>query len=674
MMNPAWPPSRKLPSALVTGLVALLLAAQWWLGVSATRELGVTTDELVHVTGGFSYWKFNDYRLQPENGNLPQRLAGLPWVLDGARMDITGPDSHAWPESDVWHIGHAFFFRTGNNTDYLLLLSRAVMALTGTALGLLIFAWSRALWGDAGGLLSLALYAFCPNFLAHAPLATSDVTMTLCLLAACGAFWRQTRSLDGQSLTASVLATALATVAKFSFGLLLPIFALITLVRLASAEPLRVRFGRGRELQTCQGKLGAILAVAVVHGIAAWIAIWACFGFRFSAVGPGMPVQTDFFWPWSVVLPAQGFWHRFLTLAHDWRLLPDAFLDGFGTVLHASAERGAFLNGEYSNTGWAWFFPYSFLVKTPLSQLAAFVLAGGTAAAVWWQHRNGRWSRLRAELYRFTPLLALFAVYWAVSIQTHLNIGHRHILPIYPVLLIGAGLLWRAGSSRLPAVLAVLLVFGNAVESATVRPSYLAYFNSLAGGPENGWRHLVDSSLDWGQDLPRLASWLKQEAKQGERVYVSYAGSDDFRYEGIRARELASVYNFNQPREWYELEPGLYCISATALQNVYSGWRGSWTLGKERSMLAYRSMLATAPPPQTPEERKVRADRLFALDQLRFVRLCNYLRIRGPDAMIGYSFLIYRLSGAEVHAAAYGTMNEFAAIIDQAIQARAKAR
>ena len=672
MMNSAWPPSRTLPSALVTSLVALLLAAQWWLGVSATRELGVTTDELVHVTGGFSYWKFNDYRLQPENGNLPQRLAGLPWVLAGARMDTTGPDPQAWPESDVWHIGHAFFFGSGNNTDYLLLLSRAVMALTGTALGLLIFAWSRALWGDAGGLLSLALYVFCPNFLAHAPLATSDVTMTLCLLAACGAFWRQTRILDGRSLAASVGVTALATVAKFSFGLLLPIFALIAVVRLASSEPLLVQFGRRRELRTWREKLVAILASGVVHGIAAWIAIWACFGFRFSAVGPGMPPQTDFFWPWSVVLPAQGFWRGFLLFSHDWRLLPDAFLDGFGTVLHASAERGAFLNGEYSNTGWASFFPYSFLVKTPLSQLATFTLAGGAAVVAWSQQRGGKWPRIKADLYRLTPLLALFGVYWVVSIQTHLNIGHRHILPTYPVLFIAAGLLWRAGGSRLLATLAVFLVLGNAVESATVRPSYLAYFNPLAGGPANGWRHLVDSSLDWGQDLPRLATWLRQEAKPGERVYVSYAGSDDFRYEGIRAQELASVYNFNQPREWYELEPGLYCLSATALQNVYSGWRGPWTLGKERSMLAYRSMLAEAPPPQTAAERKVRADRLFNLDQLRFVRLCNYLRIRQPDAMVGYSFLIYRLSGAEVHAAAYGTMNEFAAIMDQAIRAKAK--
>ena len=80
---------RLLPPVVVTTLVTLLLTLHWWLGVSATREICTTSDELPHLTGGFSYWRFNDYRLHPENGNLPQRLAALPWVSGGARMDTT---------------------------------------------------------------------------------------------------------------------------------------------------------------------------------------------------------------------------------------------------------------------------------------------------------------------------------------------------------------------------------------------------------------------------------------------------------------------------------------------------------------------------------------------------------------------------------------------------------
>jgi len=120
-----------LPPVVVTTLATLLLTLHWWLGVSATREMCTTADELAHVTGGFTYWEFNDYRLHSENGNLPQRLAALPWVAAGARMDTTDA---AWTKSNVWLIGRRFFFGSGNNTDFLLLLTRATMATLGVGL------------------------------------------------------------------------------------------------------------------------------------------------------------------------------------------------------------------------------------------------------------------------------------------------------------------------------------------------------------------------------------------------------------------------------------------------------------------------------------------------------------------------------------------------------------
>jgi hypothetical protein len=670
-MNPARPPSRQLPSALVAGFVAVLLAAQWWLGVSATRELGVTTDELVHVVGGFSYWKFDDYRLQPENGNLPQRLAALPWVAAGARLEHADP--RIWGRSNVWLAGHELFYESGNNTDYLLLLSRAVMALTGTALGLAIFLWSRRLWGDAGALFSLGLYAFCPNFLAHAPLATSDVTSALALLLACAAFWRVVHRLDWKNLGLSAGATSLAVVSKFSFPLLAPIFLILGIVRLASAAPLdlQLRPLAARPLARGPEKLSALAAVAVGHAAVALAVIWACFGFRFSPVGPGMPAQADFFWAWSTVLPGSGAWQPFFQAVRAARLLPEAFVNGFATVLHASGERSAFLNGEYSSTGWLHFFPYAFLVKTPLAQLAAYLLAAAAGLEVWRRRRREPTSVPRV-LYALAPLLTLFAVYWAASLASHLNIGHRHILPIYPVLFIIAGGLLRARAPRWLALVAAALVAGEAAESAAVRPNYLAYFNAFAGGPANGWRHLVDSSLDWGQNLPGVAHWLEREARPGEEVYLSYYGSGEYRYEGIRAHELGFVYNFDQPRIWFELGPGIYCFSASTLQNVYSDWRGPWTPQKERTLLTLRRLLAEPDKGTSPTQAVLRAQARYALDQLRCVRLCAYLRLRRPDAVIGYSFFIYRLSAEEVQAAVYGTASELADAMVRAQRAAAQ--
>ena len=177
------------------------------------------------------------------------------------------------------------------------------------------------------------------------------------------------------------------------------------------------------------------------------------------------------------------------------------------------------------------------------------------------------WSAVRADLYRVTPLLALFTLYWLVSLTTHLNIGHRHILPTYPVLFILAGGLGVCLTRRLaPAtVLIAGLLLWQAVEAGRIYPHYLAYFNPLAGGPENGHRHLVDSSLDWGQDLPGLKVWLDRYAGQAP-VYLSYAGSGEPAYYDIHARRLPFVNGFKIPQPWLRLEPGIYCIGATILQ------------------------------------------------------------------------------------------------------------
>lgn len=671
-MNSSRPPRWQPPAALVTLFAALLLGCHWWLGVSATSDISATSDELPHVAGGFAYWTFNDYRFQPENGNLPQRLAALPWVLAGARLEPA--ETNAWAKSNVLIFGDRLFYGPTNaaRTDSLLLLSRATMGLVGVALGALIFAWSRRLWGDLGGLFSLSLYAFCPNFLANAPLTTSDVTMTFFFLAACGAFWRHTRVLDGKTAALSVATVALACVAKFSFVLLLPMFGLMTVIRLASTEPLQVRFGRSRAFTTWQGKLGIVAASAGVHVVIAWVFIWACFGFRYSAVGAGLPAQENFFWSWSLVTPPAGFWHWFFNTARALHLLPEAFLSGFATVLYAAAERGAFLNGAYSTTGWPQFFPYTFLVKTTWGQLGTFALMGGVGGAVWRRISPGhaRWNRLRSDLYRVAPLAILFGVYWAFSVTSHLNIGHRHILPTYPVLFIGAGLLLRHAAPRWLAATGLAFALGNAAESASIRPHYLAYFNALAGGPENGWRHLVDSSLDWGQDLPGLARWLQTHTQRDENVYVSYAGSGNLEHEGIRADELAPIYNFDRPRRWYDLGPGLYCIGATMLQDTYGGYRGDWTLEKERSYLALRNLAGKAPPPTNAQEAQTRANYLYELDRLRFARLCFYLRVRQPEAVIGYSIFIHRLTAEEVRIVQNGSLTELAQAMEKALQAR----
>src|SRR5664280_2540988 len=330
------------------------------------------------------------------------------------------------------------------------------------------------------------------------------------------------------------------------------------------------------------------------------------------------------------------------------------------------------LNGAYSTTGWVAFFPYAFLVKTFLAELGVFALAGSVVATHWW---TAGARRILNESHRVAPLLVLFTVYGAFSLASHLNIGHRHILPIYPILFIAAGVIARPAATRWLRLTAVALAGCAVVESMAIRPHYLAYFNVFAGGPANGWRHLIDSSLDWGQDLQGLARWLRSHQRSGEVVYLANPGMSDAQYEGIPAEPLAPYYYGYKPRRWQELKPGIYCVCATELQDVYSPFRGPWTPAWEieyQGLLhGMRAELATGKRDSLIAEFGNGPSKpLWDLDRLRFARLAQYLRLRRPDAMIGYSILIYRLSAEEVHAAVDGSPAELADLMERALKAR----
>jgi hypothetical protein len=657
---------------VVTAFVACLLAIHAWLSLTATIKLGVTADETAHLTGGYSYWRFNDYRLQPENGNLPQRWAALPLLALQPHMD-PAEQPELWSRSHVWRIGQGFFFESGNNTDFMLLAARAAMLFWSIATGLLVFIWSRRLWGDGGGLLSLSCYALSPTTLAHAPLVTSDMCAAFCLLASAGAWSRATRRIDVSTVCLSLLAAGLAAVSKFSCVLLLPIASLIALCAVFRSEPIAVGHS-GAVISRRGARFCVLLGLGILHVAFAWIAVWASFGFRYEAFSPALPMAAKFFVAWPDVMPDHGVWRWLFETARGHHLLPEAYLQGFAYVLTAAKQRGAFAAGQFSTTGWWWFFPYSFLVKSSISELLVTVLILVAAVANW---RRAARVQMIASFQRLAPLIVIGLVYIGFSLSSHLNIGHRHILPLYPLLFIIAGAL-LANTVKRATIGALTLVCSLAVlELGAVQPHFLAFFNSLSGGPAAGWRHLVDSSLDWGQNLPRLAEWLKREQQPGEHVYLSMFGSDDPVYNGIDAVELAPYYSFGRRRQWVELKPGLYCISATMLQDVYSPFAGPWTAEREaiykKLLRMMRAELARGD--RTPDlgEFGLGPERpLWNLDRARFARLCILLRARKPEAVVGHTVFVHRLTARELHVAIEGTFVELAAAAEASGQVSAQ--
>lgn len=648
--------------------MALWLALYGWWAYSATAHESATFDEPLHLVGGYAYSAAADFRLHPENGVLPQRWAGLALSVEAPALPSAGYEAD-WRVSDIARLSTAFLYDVGNDPRSILSAGRRAALLWSLALGVLVFAWAWSLWGTSGAFLALALYSLSPTFLAHGALVTSDVCGSLFIVLSCWAWWRHLERLDAGTLLLSATAAGLAAIAKFSAAVLPPLFVVLAIWKLWLSPSWTLHVGRKRELSSFGSRAAWILAAALVHAVVAAFIIWAAFDFRFAAVGPGMPEMAQYYRPWSDALPHPGLLRSTLVAMRDWQLLPEAYIYGFGHVLRFAEGRSAFLNGEYGAGGWWWFFPYAFVVKSSLAELCA-VGATLVLALVAWRARRGplrAW--LSGGVNQLVPLVTLAGVYLAFSVTSNLNIGHRHLIPLYPVLFIASGALVLPGAARWRRAAAFGIVLLGAVESLAVRPHYLAFFNATVGGPSQGWRHLVDSSLDWGQDLPALAGWLRAERRSDEALYYNIFGQRRAAAYGVEGIEIAPGFA-ERDRPWVDWGPGLYVVSATILQDVYSPFAGSWDRQKEANFQVLsreaRDQRARATTPTMIGMSPVVGSNYYTLERLQFARLLNYLRLRSPDAVLGYSIFVHRLSEQEVRVITEGDSPQYLALLESA--------
>ena len=484
---------------------AVVLVLLWAAMVSSLARKSPTYDEVAHAAAGYAYWHFGDFRLQPENGQLPQRLAGLPMALSVS--PLPAPEAAAWRDSDDWLLGYQWLFRSGRDADSLALAGRMCCGLFAVALGALVWAWSRALFGAAGAMVSLLLFALSPAVLANGALMTSDTASALFFLAATGCIWAALGRVTPLRVALSGLVLSALFLTKVSALLIVPIGALLAAARVADGRPLEVRFGQSSWILARRGQQAASVGCLVLVHAAAVIAIlWASYGFRYSAFADGGASGGRFRQPWEYLLakpgpavalrslglsgdqkarvasvlathgaseaiwsnrtldalsdirrdvltaeqtarldavlarPSPEAWVRAVEWARGHRLLPEAWIYGFTDVYRRSQVRPAFLNGEFSLQGWRSFFPYAFLVKTPLG---VFLVMGLAVLAAGRGLRTGTWGRF----YPAIPLWTLIGVYAGAAVSSHLNIGHRHLLPLYPPLFIlcGASGEWLSG-------------------------------------------------------------------------------------------------------------------------------------------------------------------------------------------------------------------------------------
>jgi hypothetical protein len=759
--------------------------------LASLRHASQTQDEGIHAAAGYSYLRFNDYRFDPENGNLSQRIMALPLLSENYKFPI---DQDVWRNADELELAWRWFNDFGNDIDAMDFRGRAACGILAVILGVLVWQWSRQLFGVAGGMISLVLYVFNPSILANGALMTSDTAATLFFVAGLWAWWRSLQQVTLGRVLVSGLTIGALLVSKMSGVLIIPMALILLAARISHGAPLPVRsLGLG-ELRSRWRQVGTLAVVILANSVLALITVWAFYGFRYSAFSPGMPDGRWAGETWEEVLgktlpgalldqinltssqrgdvgrvfvrdqaeperwslasvkaiddvkdevltaeqrqrldtllasPSPNLIPRILESMRHFRFLPEAYIYGFAHSWHNSLERAAFLNGQFSLIGFREFFPYTFLVKTPLSLFVVILIAIG--AVVWGLMRAGAgWrGQLAESFYRTLPLWVLFAVYWIVAISSHLNIGHRHILPTYPPLLIlcGASGHWfnfslgrkkrsPVGRDRVIPMTQGVLILSLILlisEIAYRFPHYLAYFNGIVA-PKEAYRHLVYSSLDWGQDLPLVRPYIETEHPP-QPVYLSYFGGDAnplyyhvpailgycvpgrFQKPPVQTLEFpaseanTSLYEFFQRDPEYDdqvfgeaqlgdkvsvvvikkpsalrLTAGTYIISATLLQPItlprlgtFGHWNERLEKQYEMSVQLTRSLLSDDPierrtilPQLEPRKWNIA---LETYERLRFYRLAAFLRHRTPDDNIGYSMLVYHLTDDDLSLALNG--------------------
>jgi hypothetical protein len=600
------PPSGRQNRWLTGGMVTVLLLIHACLVLYSLRHNFATVDEVGHLAAGVAHWKTGDFSPYRVNPPLVRMLATLPVMVAKPETDYSHPRDIPGERSE-WPLGQKIMKANAPRYFDLLCLARLAGVLWSVLGGLLVFCWACELYGTGGGFLALFLWCLCPTILAFAQFIVPDVPATVAGLAATYAFWRYLRGPSWERALLAGFLLGIAQLTKFTLLVLYGVWPLLGLLWLFCPEGAVLRRAGWRRL-TIHGSMVALASLYVVN---------AGYSFEgsFKQLGD-YPFVSRLF----AGAPPEGFrryegglygnrFHETL-LDHMIVPLPADFVRGID-VQRIDFEKGlnSYLAGVWRREGeggWWYYYLYALAVKVPLGTwvlvLANLVLSIGHARCrVSW----------RDEAALALPATAILAL---VSSQTGFNHHMRYVLPIFPFVMVSTGkLAYFVRVSCWPATLTILSLLGwAAVSCLSVYPHTMSYFNELAGGPENGSAHLVDSNIDWGQDLLALKDWLDQHP-ECRPLHLAYFGLVDPRILGI---------DFALP------PPGPTASQPYSSAQVHLGPRPGWYAV---SVNFVRGLEFSAPDGRGG----LRLNSLHALE---------YFQWFTPVARAGYSILIYHIS------------------------------
>jgi hypothetical protein len=527
--------------AICVGALLCLLALQL---VHVANKTSASWDEAHHLFDGYTIWQFDDYRLNPEVPPFIKLTAALPLL----HMPLTVPPNLGRNnQTEAFLDGKAFVW--GNGGDRVLFPARMMCAGFALGLGLLIYLWAEEMFGFVAGIFALALFCFDPNVLANGAMVTTDVGAAFCFVAAMYSFYRYCRKPGWVRLGLAGVALGVALSAKYTGIFVVPMLVLVVLLEGVMARDWRVLWRR----------VGALL----VMGLVAWVVVWSFYGFRYKAA----PVGKELNPPLAKYLAQMHDQRdaRLLRAMAKVRVLPEGYIWGLENTKETEWDDPSYFWGKVWRHGNWEYFPVALLIKSTLALLILVALA----PLAW------RWG-LGGRGWEMVFLLVPVGVYLAISMSSDMDIGARHLLPVWAffyVLIGGTALVLLNRDMRWGYVLAGLLVWQVAT-SVRVAPAYMAYGNEAWGGPAKVDRYLGDANTDWGQQLKAVKAYLDE--RHITNCWFAYFpdGSVDPEDYGIHCKRLPTtdlLYWLNVPVTTPPVISGTVLISAGDLEGIEFG-------------------------------------------------------------------------------------------------------
>jgi len=469
-------------------------------------------DELAHIFSGYSYVKTGEWRFNLEHPPLIKDLSGMSLrffenpVFPNELFNNIKAGFWGWQ----WEMGGKLIYEINNNSDLLLFLARFPVMVLSLIFLVIIFIVTKKYYGVKGALAASILYAFSPNIIAHSRYVTTDIGISLFYFLSVITLVMFLEERSRRNLIFFMLSLFGSLITKFSFVTLFPTLFVIFLAHPFWSEK------KPKELFKNYWTAIKPLLFAVFGALVLTIIFLELHTLKMSYQEVKM-VITDYI-P-SNIYNVQKI---LLEMAKIVKGLP-LYLTGFLYVTkHSLDGHTAYLWGKLYNQGLWYYFPTVFFAKT---QLVFFALSG------FWIFLMAKTKKM--NFIEFSAIIGV-VIYFGMSITNKMNIGVRHLLPIYPLLFLLLGGIFTKldifGQKKKVMEIIIWVLLGiYALEAIMVFPYYTQYTNQIITNPKVRYKYFVDSNLDWGQSLKELGKIVREKG-YGDIIVDYFANGTPVNY------------------------------------------------------------------------------------------------------------------------------------------------